>query len=61
MPESKKSGGNRKHGRTGRSPSHIRYNSEGRCRRNKERRVAKEARRQARLKVRRHEIEKMRS
>jgi hypothetical protein len=37
----RKSGGNRKHGRSGRKPSHQRYNAERRWEINKARRAAK--------------------
>jgi len=45
-------GGTRKIGRAGRKPAHKRYNAEMRWLKNKEKRIKKEAKRQARLKQR---------
>lgn len=39
--QNRKSGGSRKHGRSGRKPAHQRYNAERRWEINKERRAAK--------------------
>ena len=56
--ESKTTGGGvNKSGRSGGKPAHQRYNSAHRWLENKERRIAKEARRQARLKARRIRID----
>lgn len=46
---------NRKHGRMSRKPAHKRYNAEERWKVNKARKIAKEARRQARLKSRKNQ------
>jgi len=48
---SKSGGGKRKIGRAGRKPAHKRYNTEKRWIKNKEKKIAKEAKRQARFKA----------
>lgn len=48
MAESKKS---KKHGRSKRSPSHARYIAENRSAKNKERKIAKQKRKEAKAKA----------
>lgn len=52
---------NRKHGREKTDPAHIRYNLERRWKKNKKRRIEKEAKRQARLKKRKLERQQPRN
>jgi len=49
---SRKSGGDRKHGRSEKKPTHLRYNMERRWEINKEKKAAKVAKRIARQKLR---------
>lgn len=59
MPDSKPGkGGTRKIDRMSRSPSHARYNQEGRRDKNKKRKVAKQARKEIRQAKRKVEREK---
>ena len=45
---SRKSGGDRKHGRSARKPSHLRYNAERRWEKNKAKKAAKIAKKKLR-------------
>jgi len=49
---SRKSGGDRKHGRSAKKPSHLHYNSERRWETNKAKKAAKVAKKIARRKLR---------
>lgn len=60
MPKHRpKHGGDRKHGRMAKSPAHKRYNASRRWETNKERRIAKEVKRQVRLTARKKMLDSM--